>query len=169
LPSLSPWSPVAIVATWFGTGLLPRMPGTWGALAALPVAVAITGLGDAWGAWALLAAAAALFGVGVWAGGIYAARTSQSDPGAVVVDEVVGQWLAAIPVATLSPGVTMPTHLAGWVMAFVFFRFFDIVKVWPANACERHFKGGFGIMADDVVAGVYAAAATAAGLGAMGG
>ena len=145
---LSFWHPVSLLATWFGSGLLPKAPGTWGSLAALPFAAVIAYAG---GPWALLAATAVAFGVGLWASARYAEHLGRSDPGAVVIDEVAGLWLALVPVAE---------DLAMYAVAFVLFRLFDIVKVWPANVAQDRLKGGLGIMADDMIAGLYAAALT---------
>jgi phosphatidylglycerophosphatase A len=146
--SLSFFHPASLLATWFGSGLLPRAPGTWGSLAALPCAAAIVWAG---GPGALLLAALLLFLPGVWAASRYAAQSGLGDPQEVVVDEVVGQWLALVPVAF---------DLPMYAVAFLAFRVFDIVKVWPANWVDRRLPGGWGIMADDLVAGVYAAAVT---------
>ncbi len=145
---LSFWHPISLLATWFGSGLLPKAPGTWGSLAALPFAVLIVALAGTWG---LLAAAVVAILVGVWAAGVYAARSGQEDPQAVVIDEVAGQWLALVPVAHHH-------DLRLYAVAFLAFRFFDIVKVWPAGRIDRELKGGWGIMLDDVAAGLYAAA-----------
>ncbi len=140
------WHPISLLATWFGSGLLPKAPGTWGSLAALPFAFFIV----AWtGTWGLLTAAVLATLVGVWAASVYAARSGQEDPQRVVIDEVSGQWLALVPVAH---------DLQLYAVAFLAFRFFDIVKVWPARRIDRELKGGWGIMLDDVVAGLYAAA-----------
>lgn len=136
-----------LVATWFGSGLLPGAPGTWGSLAALPFAVLWVWLG---GAWALSAATIAAFVVGVWASGRYATAIATEDPGSAVIDEVAGQWLALIPAA-------LDWRL--FVVAFVAFRAADIVKPWPARRAER-LGGGVGIMADDIVAGIYAGIVT---------
>ncbi|MEX0923833.1 MAG: phosphatidylglycerophosphatase A [Rhodovibrionaceae bacterium] len=136
----------ALLATWFGAGLLPRAPGTWGSLAALPCGLLLTWAG---GPWLLLAGALAVFLLGIWAGGRYAQDRSLDDPGAVVIDEVAGQWIALTP-ALLDPWLV--------VLAFLAFRLFDIVKPWPIGLLDRELKGGLGIMADDVLAGVYAAA-----------
>ena len=140
--------PATLIATWFGSGLLPKGPGTWGSLAALPFAwiIAIAG-----GPWLLAAAALLVFAVGLWASHRYAEALGEADPGSVVVDEVVGQWIALLPVA-LSP--------AHYAIAFIAFRFFDILKPWPVNLLDRRLKGALGIMADDVMAGFYAAAVT---------
>ena len=135
------------LATWFGAGLLPRAPGTWGSLAALPFACAIEWL---WGQAGLALAAAAVFGIGCWAAGRYERRSGTEDPGAIVIDEVAGQWLtlAAVPLSAWS-------YAAG----FVFFRAADILKPWPARLAERRLAGGVAVMTDDIVAAVYAALA----------
>jgi phosphatidylglycerophosphatase A len=138
--------PASLIATWFGSGYLPKVPGTWGSLASLPFAAVIVLAG---GPWALLAAAVAVFLAGLWASGVYAARSGAEDPQAVVVDEVAGQWLAIVPVALDPPF---------YAVAFLLFRVFDIVKVWPAGLVDRRLKGAPGIMLDDVVAGLYAGA-----------
>jgi phosphatidylglycerophosphatase A len=136
--------PAALLATWFGAGLLPVAPGTWGSLAALPFAWVIAGLG---GRGALLAAALVAFAVGCWAAGEYERETGTKDPGAVVIDEVAGQWV------TLA---FVPLSLWSTVLGFVLFRVADIVKPWPASLAERRLAGGLGVMADDIVAGAYA-------------
>lgn len=133
------------LATWFGAGLLPKAPGTWGSLAALPFAWVILRYG---GMWWLLAAIILVFLVGWWASQIYVGRSGEADPGAVVIDEVAGQWLTLLPAA---PGVWW--H---WALGFALFRFFDIVKPWPVGWADRRLKGGFGVMVDDVIAGIYA-------------
>lgn len=139
--------PSVLIATWFGAGLLPKVPGTWGALAALAVAWPIQ---QAVGRWGLLAAAGALFLVGVWAAGRYVRRSGTEDPGPIVVDEVVGQWIA---LATM-----VQPHLPGYALAFVLFRAVDILKPWPISWADRNVKGGFGAMFDDALAGAVAAA-----------
>ena len=138
-------TPAMVIATWFGSGLLPVMPGTWGSLAALPFAWLI-----AWplGPRALLLAALLLFFVGWWAAHEVSRASGIKDQGAIVVDEVVGQWLTLV--------VTPPDAIA-YAAGFLLFRVFDIVKPWPARWIDEHVGGGLGIMADDVVAGFYAA------------
>jgi phosphatidylglycerophosphatase A len=142
--TLSVWHPAFILATWFGSGLLPKIPGTWGSAAALPFAWIIASYG---GSWALLAAAAVAFAAGIWAAEIYSRHAGNKDAGAIVIDEVAGQWL------TLAPFVPDPeTYLAG----FVLFRVADIAKPWPASWADRSLGGGLGVMLDDLVAGIYA-------------
>ncbi|SMF25337.1 phosphatidylglycerophosphatase [Tistlia consotensis] len=143
---LPAWHPAFWIATWFGSGLIPGIPGTWGSLAALPFGAAIMWL---WGPWVLLAAAGVLFPIGVWASELYSRAKGKGDPGEVVVDEVVAQWLVMVPVC-FNPGL--------FLVGFFLFRFFDITKVWPASLADRRLGGGFGIMLDDVFAGLYAAA-----------
>jgi phosphatidylglycerophosphatase A len=144
---LAPLHPAALIATWFGAGLLPWAPGTWGSLAALPFAWVIAWL---FGAAGLLAAAAALFFIGWWAAARLGRATGIKDGRSIVVDEVVGQWLSLVA-APLAPGA--------YALAFVLFRLFDITKPWPARWADRALPGGFGVMADDVIAGLYAALA----------
>ena len=139
-----------VVATVFGTGYSALAPGTvgsaMGVLLFWPMASA---------AWPWQAAASAiLFVVGSLAAARVARRMNRKDPGVVVVDEVVGQWvtLIALPFTPVTAG-----------LGFVLFRVMDIVKPWPARDLER-VPGGWGIMADDVAAGVYAHLALRAGL-----
>jgi phosphatidylglycerophosphatase A len=148
-PSLPLARPAALIATWFGAGLLPKAPGTWGSLAAVPFALLLAWAG---GAWLLTAGTVLLLPLGIWASGWYAARDQFDDPGEVVVDEVAGQWIALVP-AGLDP--------LACFLGFVLFRVFDVWKPWPVGWIDRSVKGGVGIMADDLVAGLYAAACVA--------
>lgn len=140
------WRPAPVIATWFGSGLLRPASGTWGSVAAIPPAFLLVWAG---GPWALAGATALLFAIGIWAAGATAARAGKPDWSAIVVDEVVGVWLALLPVAI---------DLKYWLPALIVFRVFDIVKRGPVGWADRHAKGGFGIMIDDVIAGVMAAA-----------
>ncbi len=133
-----------LLATWFGTGLLPKAPGTWGSLAALPFAWAI----QVWAGQAgLLAASVIVFFVGCWAAQAYTTRTGTKDPGEIVIDEVAGQWL------TLA---VVPHCLLGYAIGFLLFRVADITKPWPVSWLDQKVEGGAGVMADDMAAGVYA-------------
>ena len=138
------------VATGFGSGYAPFAPGTAGSLVGLLLFLPIAGL-----AWPTqLAATAAVTLVGVLAAGHVARILGRKDPGLVVVDEVAGQWITFVALP-----VTPVTALAG----FLLFRLMDIVKPWPARDLEQ-LPGGFGIMADDVAAGIYAHLLLRAGL-----
>jgi len=151
----SPWLPSSLLATWFGAGLLPGAPGTWGSLAALPFGWLIFWAGGPLG---LLAGTVAVFCLGLWAAQGYEQLAGVKDPGVIVIDEVAGQWLALIPAGLHGGGLQGGSlSLPGVVLAFVLFRLFDVTKPWPIGWADRHLKGAFGIMADDIIAGVYAA------------
>jgi phosphatidylglycerophosphatase A len=135
--------PARIIAFGFGAGLARSAPGTFGTLAVWPVALV---LADAHPA-VLLPLIAALFALGVWACGVTAGHLGVHDHGAMVWDEMV----AFLLVATLLPSS------AGWQIAgFVLFRAFDIGKPPPIRWIERRYRGGFGVMFDDLVAAGYA-------------
>ncbi|HEY1299508.1 MAG TPA: phosphatidylglycerophosphatase A, partial [Stellaceae bacterium] len=102
-----------LVATWFGVGLLPFAPGTWGSLAALPIGWAIYAVSGEAG---LAAAAAIVFAAGWLAASLAAKHSSVNDPAAIVVDEVAAQWLTLL---------AAPPSIFGWGLAFVLFRLFD--------------------------------------------
>ena len=134
-----------VLSTFFGVGLFPLVPGTAAsAVAALAYGFALYRL--AGGPYALLVVV--LFFAGAAASAVTSAELGRPDPGQIVVDEVCGQLIA---LAFLPPG---------WVpvaVSFALFRFFDIIKPWPIRRLER-LPGGWGIMADDVAAGIAAAA-----------
>lgn len=134
------------LATWFGSGYLKPAPGTWGSLAAIPPGI---GLYAVSGPPGLLAGVILISLVGYYASVLYCQnRNVTGDPKEIVIDEVAGQWIALIPAG-----------LNIWlvILAFALFRFFDVVKVWPANMIDRKLKSPLGIMLDDIVAGFYAA------------
>lgn len=133
------------VATWFGCGLVPLAPGTAGSLAAIPVFLLLRRGGPV----LVIVAAAVLSLVGVWAAGHVVRATKQRDPQVVVVDEVAGMLITLLP----------STH--GWpsiALGFVLFRMFDQFKPWPARRLES-LPGGWGVVMDDVAAGVWGALA----------
>jgi phosphatidylglycerophosphatase A len=142
---ISPWHPAHLIATWFGCGLLPKAPGTWGSAAALPFAWGLYLLG---GAWALLAASGLCFLAGWWASSVYVRKTGIADPSEVVIDEVAGQWLVLAAV---------PADPVLYALGFLVFRVLDIAKPWPASWADRHIEGGLGVMADDMLAAAYGA------------
>lgn len=141
---LSFWHPVCLFSSWFGVGLIPGAPGTWGSLAALPMAWYMLKFH---GPLELAALAGILFLIGCWSSGIYARRTNDDDPGTIVIDEVAAQCLVLTAV---------PATPAYFMVAFIAFRIADILKPWPASWADRSIKGGFGIMIDDIFAGTYA-------------
>jgi phosphatidylglycerophosphatase A len=137
--------PAVLIATFFGSGALPKMPGTWGSLATLPVGVLLLLLG---GSWAVAAGAAVAFFVGWWATSRVLKQVDGGDPGYVVIDEVAGQLIV---LAMVPPDVV---HVA---FAFVIFRAFDIFKPWPIGWLDRNVHGALGVMTDDIAAGAFGA------------
>jgi phosphatidylglycerophosphatase A len=131
-----------VVATAFGSGYAPFAPGTAGSAVGLLLFWPMAAWRWPWQA----SASAVLFLVGSLAAGRVARLVGRKDPGLVVVDEVVGQWvtLTALPFTPVTAAV-----------GFLLFRVMDVVKPWPARDLES-LPGGWGIMADDVAAGVYA-------------
>lgn len=145
--------PAVLIATCFGAGALPKMPGTWGSLATLPLGVLLLVLG---GSWAVAAGAAVAFFMGWWATARVLEKVDGSDPGYIVIDEVAGQLIV---LAMVPPDVV---HVA---FALVVFRTFDILKPWPIGWLDRNVHGALGVMIDDIAAG--AAGALVVGLGGL--
>lgn len=140
--------PGIVIATWFGSGYLSPAPGTWGTIAALPFAWAIV---QVLPPAALFPAAILMFALGTWSANRFDMLTAGHDASEIVVDEVVGIWLTLGIMA-----LHAPLSWKSWFAAFLLFRVIDIVKPFPINLIDRHVGGGFGVMLDDVLAGVYA-------------
>jgi phosphatidylglycerophosphatase A len=136
--------PAVLLATWFGAGLIRPAPGTWGTLAAVPFALFIHWLG---GSLLLFASAIVIFTIGIWAAGTYCRAAEREDASEVVIDEVAAIWLVL---------AALPLTAPGWLAGFLLFRLFDILKPWPIRGFERRFKGGIGVMIDDIVAALFA-------------
>jgi phosphatidylglycerophosphatase A len=129
------------LATILGVGFVPWAPGTFGSAAGLLL-------------WWLLpnsaivqvAAIVMVFFVGAWSGSVAEQHFKASDPPPVVIDEVMGMWITLL---------LNPVGWQGAVIGFLLFRLFDVIKPYPADRLER-LRGGFGVMADDGMAAVYA-------------
>ena len=134
---------VLLIATWFGTGLIPFAPGTWGSLAALPFAAGAYSLGIIYSCLSLLI----IFSFSIPVSGRASKILKAEDPSSVVIDEVAGIFvtLFLIPVSW--------TNIAA---GFILFRIFDIIKPFPVGMIDKRIKGGAGIVLDDIMAGVYA-------------
>ena len=132
------------LATLGPVGRIRPAPGTWGSAVALLPAAALALSGN----WLLEIGVVITCIIGVKAADIYEAHSSKKDASEVVIDELVGQWIALLLV---------PPDWRWWLAAFVLFRLLDIVKPGPVKMAER-LPGGLGVMADDVVAGVLASA-----------
>lgn len=141
----STWrDPVVLVVTLAGAGFLPKAPGTWGSLATLglwvllvPVLGVLTDLG-----WLLLLGLS--LPIGVWAIGLVQRRYGVVDAGEIVIDEFAGMGIALL---------WLPAVWWTWIVAFVVFRVFDVLKPWPVSWADRQHTP-LGVMLDDVLAGI---------------
>jgi phosphatidylglycerophosphatase A len=133
---------VVLLATGFTVGNIPFAPGSWGSLLGLPLWLATARLETA----AAAACVLAVIGAAVWVAGEAERALGQKDAQCIVVDEVAGMLvgLAGLPVSAVN-----------CVGAFALFRLLDVVKPFPARWAEQRLRGGWGIVLDDVVAGIY--------------
>jgi phosphatidylglycerophosphatase A len=141
------------LATGFGAGFVPIAPGTVGALEGVAIYLGIHALhlGRSSSLIMLAILNVILFSAGVWASNRTCEITGLEDPRSIVIDEVSGQLIA------LTPLVLLPSFsILAAVIGFLLFRLFDIYKPYPIRKLER-LHGGLGVMADDALAGVYAA------------
>jgi phosphatidylglycerophosphatase A len=136
--------PSWIIATWFGCGMVPKAPGTMGSIGAIPLYL----LAARAGREGVAAAALAVTAVGIWAASAVARDLGKKDPQIVVVDEVAGVLITMLPMAHVSWRAVL--------VGFMLFRLFDVTKPWPIRRFES-LPGGWGIVMDDVVAGVFGA------------
>lgn len=157
-----------IISSWFYTGFMNPFPGSWGSLLAIP---AIWAIAFFFGWFGITIFIALTFFLG-WYSTAYVTeknlgdgrvkpmltkdgfkqKVNAHDPDFVVIDEVVGQTIACLPIILFHASIFF------YILAFIFFRFFDTLKVYPANYFERKHENAFGVMMDDVVAGIYSAA-----------
>jgi phosphatidylglycerophosphatase A len=143
---------VLAVATAGGAGYLPGAPGTFGSVVGVLVFAALAGLGLP----LFLLTTAALTILGIWASDHAERIFGKKDDGRIVIDEVAGQLIVLAPLLVMAP--LGEVHNPFWlVTGFVLFRVFDIWKPGPARWAERNFKGGAGVVLDDVVAGCFGA------------
>ncbi|HSL53847.1 MAG TPA: phosphatidylglycerophosphatase A [Pyrinomonadaceae bacterium] len=149
---MKPTDYLALSIATCGVGYLPLAPGTFGSLVSvglfLLLARAVTG--NALVLIVLVSIAVVTF-AGIWAGSRIEQLSGRKDPGKVVIDEVAGQLIALFPLTLFARWST-----AAVIVSFILFRFFDIVKPYPANRLQE-VDGGMGIMFDDLLAGVYGA------------
>ncbi len=130
------------LSTWFGAGLLPLAPGTFGSLAGLPLAAAISLLE----LWLKTLVAVVFLALAVWSADIHSAVSGRRDPPQAVIDEVAGLIVSVS---------FFPFSWFNMTAGFILFRLFDIMKPPPIKAIEG-LEGGIGIVGDDLVAGIYA-------------
>jgi len=141
--------PVHFVAFGFGAGLAPRAPGTFGSLVGLLAAWGLLEVRLPW----RVAVVLAVIGFGVWICGESARRLQRHDDQRIVFDEIAGVLLTSL--------VVQKPSVVSLMLVFVFFRVFDIVKPWPIRDVDHSLHGGLGIMLDDLIAALYAAACVA--------
>ncbi|MBE6453052.1 MAG: phosphatidylglycerophosphatase A [Alphaproteobacteria bacterium] len=140
-----------IIATFFGSGKAPVAPGTFGSLATIPLAFL---LAYYWGTYGIVSGVIISFVLGLWAVSIVL-KTSKHDPSFVVIDEVSGQLLTFAP---LADNLQYDNHSALlYLLGFMLFRVFDIIKPQPVKWADKKLRNAFGVMFDDILAGVYAA------------
>lgn len=133
------------LASWGGCGFINPAPGTWGSLGAIPFGVTIFAIG---GEIALTIASIIITLIGLWAAHHFDKDMDGHDSKMIVIDEVAGQWIALIP-AALNPVLI--------IIAFISFRFFDILKPFPIGHVDKKISGALGVMGDDIIAGLFAA------------
>lgn len=137
-------NPVHFLALGFGSGLAPKMPGTFGTVAALPLVVLLSH----YASFSVYLFVTLLVSIlGIWICGKAADDMGVHDDSSIVWDEVAGMLITMLAV---------PLNWQTLLVGFVLFRFFDILKPWPISYLDKHVDGGFGIMIDDVLAGVFA-------------
>ena len=145
-----------IIPTFFGLGYINILPGTIGSLVAIPLAYYLLLTG---GFFFLIMCGIGMFFLGWWSTNLYIGKSSKdTDPSEIIVDEVVGQWLSLLPFLFFSVAQKEIDYLlndVGWLLSFILFRFFDILKPWPVNWADK-MKTSLGVMLDDILAGIYA-------------
>lgn len=143
-----------VVATMGYVGLMRPAPGTWGSLAALPLAWLAMQAGPV----VFTALTAALLPLTHWSVRVVTAGREDHDPSEVVIDEMMGQWIALLPIAwgAWAAGAEVGALWPGWVAAFLAFRLFDVWKPGPVGRLDAR-RDAWGVVGDDAVAGAMAA------------
>ena len=136
-------NPINFLAFGLGSGAAPWAPGTFGTLAAIPLYFLLAQCSPLFYVLITLLA----FVLGCWLCGKTSRDLGVHDHGGIVWDEFVGYWITM---------AFLPVHWTWALAGFILFRFFDIIKPWPIRWLDQHVSGGFGIMIDDVLAGLYA-------------
>ena len=134
---------IVFIATGCYSGMIPKAPGTWGSAFAVIPWYFCRDLSPL----TYLILLVLLFAVGVLAAGSAEKLLDTPDPGCIVIDEIMGMFIAL---------ASAPEHPMAWLLGFLLFRVFDITKPFPVSWFDTHMHGGLGIMLDDVIAGLYA-------------
>ncbi len=155
LPSIK--KPSSLIATWFGCGLLKPAPGTWGSLGSIPPAILLYTL---FGTFPFVCVLIAITPIAFWATNLYEKNSGTHDNKRIVIDEVLGQWIALLPVFYAPSLIDNFSGIIWWLFitaSFILFRIFDILKPWPISYCDQKIDGATGVILDDIVAGLFAA------------
>lgn len=145
LSKVSIKNPIHFISLGFGSGLIPKAPGTYGSLAALPICMLLVYL-----PWQVQIAVAVLtFFVGWYASSVTEKAMGMHDNSAIVIDEFDGMFISII---------CFPSVWYYAIFAFVLFRIFDILKPFPISMLDKRIGGGLGVMLDDALAGLFALA-----------
>jgi len=136
-------NPIQFLALGFGSGLSPKAPGTFGTLAAIPLYLVLINFSTVFYAMATIFVCIA----GVYICGKAAEQLGVHDHPAIVWDEIAGFLITMFMI---------PFSMESLVLGFLLFRFFDIIKPWPISFIDKKLQGGFGIMFDDIIAGLFA-------------
>lgn len=144
----------SILATFFGAGLSPKAPGTAGSLATLPFAFLIAYFAGREG---IFISAVIVFFIGVWATHQLIKDSTEKDPSKVVIDETAGQLISFVLVAPVLYHNLSYSVILIYLLGFGLFRFFDIIKMGPVKWADSNLKNAWGVMLDDIFAGIFAA------------
>ncbi len=142
-PSLK--HPKTLFLSLLGIGFIPKAPGTVGTLATMPVLYGLSKLNIPLGLYILLLLTMAC--LSSWIIEVVQKEFGNHDPGWMVIDEALG-------ISTAWPFLK-ETHLGHLTLLFLLFRFFDIIKIWPASFCDQKIKHGVGTVLDDIISGIY--------------
>ncbi|HJX33903.1 MAG TPA: phosphatidylglycerophosphatase A [Desulfatiglandales bacterium] len=134
---------ILLLSSWFGAGRLPLAPGTWGTLGAVPLVLIISYFSPV----SAVISLAVIIPLAVWTSDISQKLLGEDDPPEVVIDEVAGYFVTVF---------LLPFSWWSFILGFLLFRVFDILKPFPIGIIDKKVKGGMGICLDDIVAGVYA-------------
>lgn len=134
---------LVFAATFFGVGRIPKAPGTFGTLAALPIAALLLWLGPLWQMGVTLA----FIPFAIFASEAFEKKMGTHDSSQIVIDEVAGLLVTMM---------WLPMTWQSFVAGFILFRFFDILKPYPISYLDKKIQGGVGVVADDLLAGVFA-------------
>ena len=169
MKNISIFHPATILSTFLWVGKIPFAPGSFGSLAAYPFTFLLINIANKLNH--LLAKQSIviptlaittilliiLFLIGIWSSNVYVSKTNSTDPGEIVIDEVVGQAIVIIALLpVISEFNTIKQRAIVIISSFLLFRFFDIKKPWPINWFDQNIKGGLGVMLDDIIASVMA-------------